>query len=61
MGDLQGKKMDDTCGKTGYRGTVDRGFTVFSFIVYLIFSVTTLLSVVYGEWGYTGYRSLLVL
>jgi hypothetical protein len=53
MSDLQGpEKMDDTCGKTGHRGTVDRGFTVFSVIVYvIIFSKNPVICVMYGEWG----------
>jgi hypothetical protein len=29
--------MDNSCGKTGHRETVDRGFTVFGFIVFNYF------------------------
>jgi hypothetical protein len=61
MGNLQGlEKMDDTCGKTGHRGRVDRGFTVFGFIVFIYFKQKPYYLCNVWRVGYASYMNLLV-
>lgn len=52
--------MDDTCGKTGHRGRVDRGFTVFGFIVFIYFKQKPYYLCNVWRVGYASYMNLLV-